>query len=784
MKKIFLFKPFQKVFVAAFLLVSSGICMAQNVAVNNNGANAHPSAMLDVTSTTKGFLSPRMTSAQRLAIPSPAEGLSVYDTDTKTFWYFSTSWKEINLNGNGGGGSFSLPYSGIYADPGKLFSINNTDSSNGTAAVYGRSGLVGTGITPGINAAVWGDNLRGVGVLGTSVNGIGASGFSFQNHGVSGYTTNNSFAGVYGSHADNGAGVMGTTSSSGMGIYGTATGIGGKAGMFESTNSNYADSVLVVKNAGFGLTGIFTNTNAQNGNSVVSAVSNAKGDGFYAEMNNTSNTPNAAFRGINNSLGGYGLYAESGRGVSARLFNSDVTNNSFTIDAKTNGLAALGNFIITNASNNNYILQGSTTGTGGGLNLSLTNIAATGTGINVAHSGTGTGLVVASKKGKAGVFSNTDATNGVNVLDVSTIGTGNAAVFTTNNAANSTPSVKIDNIGTGRGVQSILTNANNTSAAVFGFSAGNRGVEGFAQTYGVVGQSGASTGGTGVIGLSSANSADGIGVKGVSWSSVTNSGAVTAINNGDGVGLYASSAGSNGNGVGVSAIGSGNNSTGVYTEGKKTALLAINTQTGGTFGYGVVGETGNNGGTGVAGKFVTNNINDPSGTLMALNYGKGEGLSIVLNNNTNSGSAIYMNHTGTGRLLSLFGQNNSHFYVNNNGNLATTGTVTVHGDKGIVRNSSSTQMRVETLTASLPAGGVSLSNGSYTFIDVTFSTPFSSPPVVYVANITSQNYFATFLIPSIMNVTTTGCQFNLRNTSGGTMSGITGTWKLVAMGAE
>ncbi|NBU58520.1 MAG: tail fiber domain-containing protein [Betaproteobacteria bacterium] len=44
----------------------------------------HASALLDITSTTKGFLPPRMTTVQAAAIASPADGLMVYDTDTGT----------------------------------------------------------------------------------------------------------------------------------------------------------------------------------------------------------------------------------------------------------------------------------------------------------------------------------------------------------------------------------------------------------------------------------------------------------------------------------------------------------------------------------------------------------------------------------------------------------------------------------------------------------------------------------------------------------------------------
>ncbi|WP_203229460.1 hypothetical protein [Aureibaculum marinum] len=61
------------------------------------------SSALEVQSTEKGLLIPRMTSAQRTAIASPALGLLVYDTDTKSIWNFDgTAWAK----GSGGAGKF------------------------------------------------------------------------------------------------------------------------------------------------------------------------------------------------------------------------------------------------------------------------------------------------------------------------------------------------------------------------------------------------------------------------------------------------------------------------------------------------------------------------------------------------------------------------------------------------------------------------------------------------------------------------------------------------------
>ncbi|MEI6765667.1 MAG: PKD domain-containing protein [Bacteroidota bacterium] len=69
---------------------------AQGLGVNTTGVAADPSAMLDVSGTNSGVLINRMTSAQRNAIPNPAEGLVIFNTDSKCFNFFrNNTWFEL-----------------------------------------------------------------------------------------------------------------------------------------------------------------------------------------------------------------------------------------------------------------------------------------------------------------------------------------------------------------------------------------------------------------------------------------------------------------------------------------------------------------------------------------------------------------------------------------------------------------------------------------------------------------------------------------------------------------
>lgn len=132
MKKLF-------ILLAIFTTLAS---MAQSLGINADGSAANASAMLDVSSTNKGFLPPRMTSAQRLDIASPATGLMVYQNDANTgnYIYNGSSWVLLS-NANYGDiktGIQSTDHNGWIKLDGRLLSgLSTTQQAQATALGIG-----------------------------------------------------------------------------------------------------------------------------------------------------------------------------------------------------------------------------------------------------------------------------------------------------------------------------------------------------------------------------------------------------------------------------------------------------------------------------------------------------------------------------------------------------------------------------------------------------------------------------------------------------------------------
>ena len=138
------------------LILAFSIKVSAQVAINANSALPDNSAMLDISSSGKGLLLPRMTSLQRKAIANPASGLIVFDTDKSCFYYFDGSvWQALvaSSDANTPGVSkfasdatagdqfgYSVAISGDYAVVGAPYADINGHADQGVAYIYFRSG--------------------------------------------------------------------------------------------------------------------------------------------------------------------------------------------------------------------------------------------------------------------------------------------------------------------------------------------------------------------------------------------------------------------------------------------------------------------------------------------------------------------------------------------------------------------------------------------------------------------------------------------------------------------
>ena len=92
---------YSKLILVGLIMGTVKLMTAQNVAINDDGSAPNSSAMLDVSSTTKGMLVPRMTATERGNISSPATGLVVYQTDGTEGFYYKTSGGWVLLINDG-----------------------------------------------------------------------------------------------------------------------------------------------------------------------------------------------------------------------------------------------------------------------------------------------------------------------------------------------------------------------------------------------------------------------------------------------------------------------------------------------------------------------------------------------------------------------------------------------------------------------------------------------------------------------------------------------------------
>jgi hypothetical protein len=146
---------------------------SQGIAINNDNSAPDASAMLDVKSTTKGLLIPRMTTTQRNAIVAPAEGLLIYNlTSNELNQRQNGAWKILLNNdswtGGGSGQMFNIGDNiGINtAGPSERLDVSGNIRSNSSMIIDDPSAILqlrSAAVNKGF-VQLSGDNLR----LGTN----------------------------------------------------------------------------------------------------------------------------------------------------------------------------------------------------------------------------------------------------------------------------------------------------------------------------------------------------------------------------------------------------------------------------------------------------------------------------------------------------------------------------------------------------------------------------------------------------------------------------------------
>ncbi len=316
-----------------YILIISTITLCLNLAAQQNvgigTTSPNESAILDVSSTTKGVLVPRMTAAQRMAIASPAMGLMAFDIDSSSFAYYNgTNWMFVKGKNNNANNWSSTGNAGMVDSTNFIGTTDNVPFTirvnNQQAGRIEKDGSVLLGYKAGIN------------IYGGSWNtGIGNEALRFNTDGTAntaiGYQA--LFYNLSG-YQNTATGMLALTNNGGNDN--TATG-------YAALSSNSSGN----RNTAIGSEALFSNGTGFN--------NTASGSGALHEnlggSNNTASGLNALY---NNSSGNQ----NTAIGQNALLFNTTGNQNTamgsnVMVNSSGNQNTAMGFFALNNSAGNN-----------------------------------------------------------------------------------------------------------------------------------------------------------------------------------------------------------------------------------------------------------------------------------------------------------------------------------------------------------------------------------------------------------------------------------------------
>ena len=316
-------------YITAFAFLNIGVANAQT-GVGTTTPDA--SAVLDVSSTTKGFLMPRLTDTQRNAIVAPAKGLLIFNITSN------------QLENNTGTPSAPIWTASNAGTPGN----NGNSVLNGTSNPIAGAGNDGDFFINTATNTIYGPKTSGAWPsTGTSLVGPTGSTGAQGIQGLSGATGAQGIQGLTGATGNTGAtgaqGIQGLTGATGSSGATGAQGIQGPSG----TNGTNGTAVL-------------------NGTSNPIAANGVNGDFFINTATNTIYGPKisgawpstgTSLVGPTGSTGAQGIQGLTGATGNTGATGTNGTNGTAVLNGTSNPIAAAGNdgdFFINTTANTIY----------------------------------------------------------------------------------------------------------------------------------------------------------------------------------------------------------------------------------------------------------------------------------------------------------------------------------------------------------------------------------------------------------------------------------------------
>jgi hypothetical protein len=330
-----------KLLLIPLLLIGLSLSAQNNVGIGTTAPDA--SAILDLSTTNKGFLAPRVTTAQRIAIATPAQGLLVFDITAGCYYFYNGGWNSLCQFNNGPTGSTGP--TGVQG----LAGVTGAAGPTGANGVTGATGAVGATGSQGIQGVTGPQGVTGgqgdTGAMGYTgaVGATGAQGIAGPTgavgatgpqgiQGIQGITGPQGVTGAQGDTGPMGAtGAVGATGAQGIqGIQGV-TGSTGAQGVTGDTGAQgiAGPTGAVGATGAQGIQGITGDTGAQGISGPTGAVGATGAQGITGPtgvLGTTGTTGPTGLRGDTGPTGSTGAQGSTG----------PTGPNQFCVSATTN----------------------------------------------------------------------------------------------------------------------------------------------------------------------------------------------------------------------------------------------------------------------------------------------------------------------------------------------------------------------------------------------------------------------------------------------------------------